>query len=69
MASDIRCDECGHAFPGERVATYAEQLQIPTMLLRARLRQLGCYALGTRHLVTGLPGPVREIRMTHETDD
>lgn len=60
-AETITCT-CGHAFTAERVAMYAAQLHMPTMILRRLLRLRGCNALGTRHLATGEAGP----RTTYE---
>lgn len=64
---DITCEECGHTFAAERVRVMADWFQLPTMWVRARLRHLGCYALGVRHLATGEPGPVQELRRLYQT--
>lgn len=53
----IACPDCGHIFTEERVRAYADQLQVPTMVLRGRLRQRGCNVLGVHHLIGGKASP------------
>ena len=62
MHDPIECEVCGYIWDGTRLVVYANILDVPRMVLAARVRKNGCLTFGAHHMLTSDPPLTRPSR-------